>query len=175
MYILVSDRKKKKKGKQMFPARVLFPEMWLALQKSYNLKFPTGAAPDTLCSPPARAGGYSLAQCEDWALLPSGIGRKGRRRQQETRRSLLWNPLCFAWPFPWLKGAEYLFGCIWFVWFHSGSGGAGVPFQCPPCSEQLTLLGKYPKSQRKILSKFPCCWQLSTGSLAEQAGPITPH
>lgn len=37
--------------------------------------------------------------------------------------------------------AEYLFGCIWFVWFHSGSGGAGVPFQCPPCSEQLTLLG----------------------------------
>ena len=40
-----------------------------------------------------------------------------------------------------MKRAEYLFGCIWFVWFHSRSGGAGVPFQCPPCSEQLTLLG----------------------------------
>lgn len=37
------------------------------------------------------------------------------------------------------------------------------------------VLRKYPKSPRKILSKFPCCWQLSTGSLAEQAGLVAPH
>ena len=73
MYISVSDGDKK--GKQTFPAGLLFPEMWLALQKSFSLRFPTGAAP--MLSAPYLQGLEATA----W-LRVRGLGSSATRDRQ---------------------------------------------------------------------------------------------
>lgn len=75
-----------------------------------------------------REGGEKEAATAKW----KGWSRRPKRVVFETLCALL----------DLFHGEEgQIFGCVWFVWFHSGSGDAEVSFQCPPCSEQLTLLG----------------------------------
>jgi len=114
-----------------------------------------------------------------------GIGREGRRRRQqpggsdgagdEKESSLKHFVLCLTFSMG-TKGR--MFGGICFVWFHSG--GAGVPFQCPPRSEQLTLLvclcsEKLPDLQGRPSPNPPAASSSLTGSLPERAGPVAPH